>query len=450
MSGVLFVDDANPGDTIAVLRSDRSFQYCKVTALSSLGVSSFNGRIGAVLPAFSDYETSLVEDDSGLVPAATPSSQTLFQLATPFKNSLHVDPSTASTNLQKGTPGFPFRTMAAAIADAVGQGWTACVFLVPSRINITESFALPNTGGQWEIRSYGEGLASRTTITGNITCDSATQSFFTLAGLSVVGTVAGTTASGAGCFIYLRDTAVSSTGNFVGTGAGVWFGDFIGSGTNFFAFGGSIGGALTFTGQLFTQNWYLNGALSLTGGPHFFDATRFVTGSITQNGALPLTFQDCEFTVATTITGSGAAATVIMDGYSDAGVNQVGLTLANASMKTKNSNVSVRSQNTTGIVATVFNVGAAAHQPFGLYRVTGTLTLIATGVGTASLDITYTDLTGTLVTRTVTTLAMAGLPGLEGRGDIIFSHNGATSITYAVSGVPTGTYNLGAALKRED
>lgn len=55
MVGFLQIDEANPGETVSLLRSDRSLQNLKVATAAAGGVTSFNGRVGAVLPQPGDY-----------------------------------------------------------------------------------------------------------------------------------------------------------------------------------------------------------------------------------------------------------------------------------------------------------------------------------------------------------------------------------------------------------
>lgn len=69
MPGFIRIDDATVGDTVGLLRSDRSIQWFTVVAAAAGGVTSFNARTGAVLPALNDYAASLVQNDSG-VPGA--------------------------------------------------------------------------------------------------------------------------------------------------------------------------------------------------------------------------------------------------------------------------------------------------------------------------------------------------------------------------------------------
>lgn len=363
----------------------------------------------------------------------------------------------ASTHTSEfGTKVFPFKTITAAFAAAVAAGLTRAVVVLPTGITHVETWSYPSGGGYWTVEGRGDGGGGRTSITGSCVCTSVTQSVFTLKNVNLSGTITGVATSASGNFLYLRDSAI--TGNVTPTvsGSGQWFGNFIGSGTNFFSFGGSCAGLVTFPAQtqLFTENWYLGGAVVAGSGPSFFRSTRFQTGSIS-GSSLALGFQDCEFGVATTITGTGGSPLdVTADGHSAAGLAQVGLTLSNAKLKTKNANLSVTRTVTGAITASEFNGSSSAHTPPGLYRASGDLTqLIAGTSGNTDLKVTYTDMTGTLVTATICTIATNAVAGTKAGSAVTFQHNGASSITYSVplSGT-AGSLScaLRAALRRDD
>lgn len=81
---------------------------------------------------------------------------------------------------------------------------------------------------------------------------------------------------------------------------------------------------------------------------------------------------------------------------------------------------------------------------------TATLTLLAAGtLGTAVLNVIYTDLTGALQTKPVTTgLNITAAVDTEASGTFIFSQNGATAIAFSVTGIVTPgalSYSIGVA-----
>jgi len=64
MAGFLQINDNNPGDTVGLLRADRSVEYLSVATAAAGGVSSWNSRTGDVLPQTGDYAAGQVGNDS--------------------------------------------------------------------------------------------------------------------------------------------------------------------------------------------------------------------------------------------------------------------------------------------------------------------------------------------------------------------------------------------------
>jgi hypothetical protein len=98
MAGVLQINDNNIGDTVGLLREDRSVQYLQVVAGGGAGgVTSFNSRVGAILPVVGDYPVGLgLETDGGL---------TQYQLAAvlPNRGTLNVAVDAWPSGQFKGT-----------------------------------------------------------------------------------------------------------------------------------------------------------------------------------------------------------------------------------------------------------------------------------------------------------------------------------------------------------
>lgn len=60
MVGILQISDANVGDTIGILRADKSIQLCQVVTTAAGGVVSVFGRVGAVVALDNDYTASQI------------------------------------------------------------------------------------------------------------------------------------------------------------------------------------------------------------------------------------------------------------------------------------------------------------------------------------------------------------------------------------------------------
>ncbi len=458
-SSVTFAPDVEGYYVITCLVDGATLYVLRISAVQVSALSTLSGirmmpltnvqvptpATGQTLFYSSDSSGLAVKDSSGVVDDVGGSGSGSGEN---FRATYYVDP--LSTELPaNGSEGAPYTTIAAAFADAVAAGYTAAVVYLAPGSTITENVVFPNGGGTWQI----EGLTRRATITGTCVCDSVTQSVFTLRNIQLSGALTGNATSASGNFLFLRNCYMASTVTLTGTGSGVWYCNLIGEGTNFFAFGGAVIGAMSTNGQLFSDNWYFGGAVTTGTGPNFLTDTRLVSATFNTSG-LGCILRRCEIGAAITISGTGTTVFDV-DSYT---ANQLfirGVVLSGAVMKTLSSNLSARRTLAANVVSTPFNGQSLSRQPLGLYECVATGDLLAAGTsGTLTFNVIYTDMTGTLQTLQVCTgLAVNGVVGTEMRGSVYFSHDGTTSIAYSVTGVSVAgslSYSLGMAIRRVD
>lgn len=437
MPGVLFLDDANVGDTVTLLRSDRSFQDCLVQDVGAIGVSSFNARIGAVIPLFGDYETSIIEDDSGLVPPGQVVSQTVFALATPFPHTYFLNPA-ASANLQKGSDSFPYRSFAFAFTDIASQGITNFQIVCPIGSVITENITIPD-GVQCEICTLGTGKVS---IVGNIVCTTVAQTVLRLTNVALTGTLSGVASSGGGNFLWATNSNVSGAVNMTGSGGGFWWAICQGLGTTFFGFGGGFASTTNIVGALFAFNFGFTGALS---GITQFELNNCRLPVSVSIGGIGGNLVNCIPGNATTITGVGGTIPIEIDGITYKRIIQSGGSLVSLAHKTLMSNASNRRTVNGNLGSTSFT-GAGGLVPNALYRASWTLEQTTPGtLGTALPEIRYSNLAGTALIEPIGAasgglgvgLLVTAAAGTIARGELLFRPNGLGTPTFSLGGVTT-------------
>jgi hypothetical protein len=150
--------------------------------------------------------------------------------------------------------------------------------------------------------------------------------------------------------------------------------------------------------------------------------------------------RNCVAAGLTTITGSGGAATVEVDGSTMQSLNTRGVDLVSATMSTVNSNLAIARTVNGNIAAATLHGGATSlHSAEGLYVVSAVLEQITAGTsGTAVVNVGYTDMNGNAQTQAVTAgLTVSAVPGTKDRGVVSIAHNGSTAITYSITGVGT-------------
>jgi len=461
--------------------------------VASGAVVSVFGRVGAVVAVTGDYTTDQVTNGStvpgasctaaldslqtqvtaalaktisagaGLTgggalstnPTLTLSAENQARLAFAFAKTYHVDPAFGGT--PDGAINAPYTSIGAAITAAVAAGLTACRFVIPPNTVFTENVTMPSIAGSWELCCEGGSGGIPVTpvglITGNITCTTAAgQAGFKLTNLSVTGNVSGNAVSGAGNFLYHQGCKISGTVSLTGSGGGFWFHLIQGFGDTQSAFSGNQG-ATTVFGGIAADKTDFTGAIDTAASSVQLANCRLPT-AITCGG---LDLLACLFVSSSTITGSGSTITVKMDGSTYATALDRGLTLVSAVIKTQNANMSVTRTFANNIGASTLNGGATTiKSPPGMYRMSAVLDLLAAGTaGTAQVNAIYVDTQGVTQTLAIplATLLITAAVGTEGRGEVLFYHNGSNGIQYSVTGVVTPgalSAQLVVAAKRVD
>lgn len=439
------IEAPNNNDTIAWNAAIGAWDF---VSFPPSAVSSVFGRIGAVVAATGDYDSDQVDNLSLLSGAAV--SDALDGSIAAFKSQIHINPLSTQA-AETGSAAAPFKTAAAALAFAAALALSGAVFVLPASATLTEAtITLPN-GGDWEFTSTGTVRAS---IIGNFVCTTAAQTVLRLTNLAVTGGVSGVASSGAGNFLYIRNTSITGNVNMTGAGGGFWF-MLCGSGvTTFFGFGGSIGGTTTVTGGLFGNFYSFTGAISCT-STFEMNGCR-IPASITL-GAVGGLMINCIPAGASTWLGTGASP-ILVDGTTYRYMLQVGLTLGTAGtgvlLKTMDSNASNQRLVAANLGSTSFT-GAAGIVPNALYEAVFSMELITAGTaGTAVPEIRYTDLNGAAVVVAIGAgLLVTAALGTKAQGVLPFVPNGATTPTFSVSGIVTPgplSINMRIAYRRVD
>ncbi len=358
----------------------------------------------------------------------------------PFVATYYVDPSFTGTS--SGSSDSPFTTIAAAFAYALSLALTGAVIFIPPNGTVTENVVFP-TSGDWEIASQGTSRTS--TLSGTVSCSSSSTPIRArLTNLTVTGAVTGDAGDAFNAFLVLSNSDVNSTVTLTASGAGFWTLQCIGRCTDQNSLGGYILGATSVVGTIHANNWSFLGALAYSVNATRFYTCRIATGTITVTGATATEFSDCTFTKPLTITGSAPLSPVSMDGASLASAMSVGLTLAGtAKLRSLNANAAASTVLANNASPTVFTGKA----PPGLYEAVASLDLLAPGtLGTAIVNVIYTNLSGVLTTAPVASIDITGASGSEAGAVRTFQHNGATDIKYSVSGIMTpGALQLAVA-----
>jgi hypothetical protein len=367
----------------------------------------------------------------------------------PFRGTYYVNPLFVGT--QTGSSSNPFTTVAAAFAFAAGQGLVNGVIYLPPGVTVTENITFPTGGGSWDITALEAFGTFSTTLTGTVDLSntgaaSSGLTEFSLNNLDIENNVSGVFSGGPGAFAYCRinNTFVNGTVTLTTTGAGgLWAAEVFGPG------GGEDGitGALAVTGFLLGVRADLQGPVSFSATTNFDNCT-LSGGSITSHGAgaVGVGIRDCTINALTAFTAASGSMSVGVDGVSARGFLTTGATAgANVSFSTALGNAPAH----LVIANNLAGGGLGQQYPAGLVVVEACQTLLAAGTnGSAVINVTYTDLTGTLVTEAVTTaLNITSAVGTKARGTLPIQQNGATAPTWSVTGIVTpGALSLAVAI----
>jgi hypothetical protein len=359
----------------------------------------------------------------------------------------NVDPSFVGTS--NGSESNPYTTIAAALAASVAAlQLNVIVWLAPGS-NCVENVVFPSTGGNYVIAArgyWGFAAPNATLITGNVTCDCSVFSRFALANLDVTGSITGAV-SVVPTLPRLLLTSVQVAGSVTLTapGGGSWRFFCDGGASDANSEGGFITGATSVVGAIQTASWAFVGAVSWTLTSVFL-GTSLASNTLTNtSGANTVTFLECTFAAGTTLSAPAGSCVAAFDGPSASAL--AGFTLgANVTSKTVNANRSDVRTLANNLGATVLVTSPALA---GLYEVTSSLELLVAGTaGTAQLNVIYTDMTGTLQTKAVGGgLLITAALGTEAAGSLVFHHNGASAISFSVTGVVTpGALSISSAV----
>jgi hypothetical protein len=402
-----------------------------------------------VVPTLGDYSTNLVVNASGVVVAGT-TTQALNQLGTPFRGTFYVDPLFSGVHL--GSASNPFASVTAAFAFAVAQGLTSGIIFMAPGANSTENPVFPN-GGTWEIACVDDGLDGGATITGNVDVSTVLFAERFFRSITISGNISGTVVASSS-YCVLLGSEVTGNVSLTTTGTAHW--DFLAQANvppRNNASGGGVAGTTSVVGSCDATGFAFIGLVTLSLGSTFNYCT--TNSGITSTSATPITlrFFDCDWAGGKTYTAGAGALTLQLDGVS-------GTLLFAQGMITVGTVITQTLQAQLPVVTTIVNnVGTTAlnfsRAPAGLYAATSSLELLAAGTaGTAQVNVTYTDMTGTLQTKAVGGgLLVTGALGTEVTGQLIFHHNGATAISYSVTGVVTPgplSISLAVAVARRD
>lgn len=359
----------------------------------------------------------------------------------PCKGFYYVDPT--FTGQQTGSQSNPFTSIALAFAGAAAAGFTRGIIYLAPGSNTVENVVFP--AGDWEIASPLVMGLFVTTITGNVTADSAASSRRTLTNVNVTGNLSGNSSAGSSR-ISLSGVQIGGTTALTVGGAGtqilVTRGDIDGAASGNLISTVSFIGTVSLAGKFFGSNAIFFGALTLSvAATHSFTACD-MPPAVTATATVQLFMNGCSNTSGGPIayTASGGGSILLRPDFPTLSeMQRVGLTLTGA--------VTIQSligRSSVGLLTG--NVGPnllASPIPPGLQVCEACLTLVANGgtaVGLAVLNVIYTDATGTVVTEPVTTaLNVAGALGSKARGSLPFSQNGAGNVSFSVTGVTTAT-----------
>jgi hypothetical protein len=359
----------------------------------------------------------------------------------PFRGTFYVDPLYTGA-VHTGSESNPFITIADAFAAAALQGLTRGIIFLAPGANTVENVTFPLTG-EWEIASQMTlGNVGNVTIAGNVDISASASARRALTGVTVTGNVTGNCSAGTQRIIFTCVT-VGGTTTLTQTGAGVQrLGtrggtSAPGSGANlgYSQFTGAVSVAGTFWGSW--AAFQTSVAVTATSSFDFCDMPPTTSAA----GAVAIWMSNCSNTVGGPLAFTSTSGNMQLrpDPATLSELQRVGCVLTGT--------VSIKCQSAASFRGVqVTNVGASPISqilPAGLMVCEACLTLLAgtgTATGNATLNVIYTDATGTLVTEAVTTaLNVGGAVGSKARGTLPFSQNGATAVSFSVTGITGAT-----------
>lgn len=360
--------------------------------------------------------------------------------AQPFRATYYVDP--LFTGTQFGSQSNPFTTAAAAFAAAAALAITSGILYFPPGATISENITIPN--GNWELACQQTVGVFGPTFTGtfDISCTSTARRSFT--NLTINNAVTGQSPNGTFSRVRFYGCFLVGGVNLTGVGAGGWRCAFVGSEpVGLTGLGGVVQTTCAVVGDISATNYrFLQGVTVTFSAQSDFTSCDLPGGAssgITSNGAgqVIATLLDC------TVNGGlgGPIQLAASSGSLKVQLDQatvVQLALANCTTSgtvIQQVDLSARASLTGNLAAT--NIGA--RYPTSKMTVTVALTLLAAGTaGSAQVQVTYTDLTGTLRTVNVGgALLVTSAVGTEVSGSVTFNQNGATPVQISVTGVVT-------------
>lgn len=413
-----------------------------------------------------DHKVKVTEDDTTprflvnkivngagiLFSLENPSADELLRvslLAPPFRASFWVDPT--STRTETGSSSNPFLTIAAAFAFAATQGITSGIIYLPPNAQVTENVTFPAGGGNWEIATQATlGNYAPAGIIGNVDGSTSTTARRALTNLTVTGNISGLASGGAASRFALQNVSVSGTTTLTTSGGATWrlFTNSWpgGSRTGFTNFPiCTLTGAVSVAGSVHAQCTGFATSLSLAQSSQFTECP--MPASITTTAAISVWLNSCSNFTGGAMTYTVAAGTIIKpDGATMREMMRSSVIISGTgTLELQDANQSVRST----IANNVGTTALAARTPAGQFEVLADLTLLVAGTnGSAVVNVTYTDMTGTLVTEAINVgLNITSAAGTKARGALVFNSNGATAISYSVTGIVTpGALSLALAV----
>lgn len=355
----------------------------------------------------------------------------------PFRGTWFVDPTFAGKQL--GSEVNPFTTIAAAFAAAAIIGSIGGVVELPPGSTITENVTFPLTG-EWELRSRARYTPATVSIlAGTIDLSTSATARRALSNIQVTGAVSGN-AVGSASRLLLTNCILDSTLTLTATGAAFWRVGLAGSVNDGgqVGFAGAISGATSIAGGLYATNFLLSGAVTFS-QPSVLSGTNMNPGTLVSNatGSNTLILYDCSFSGGASFTASSGTLAVFIDGASAANLLPENATAgAGVTFRTLRGNGSTRA-------TPAGNFGPVSLGRFPSNQVVINVSFTVLAVGTTAVlqaAVTYTDMTGALVTQNIGGTLNAGAGAAVGdklSASISFSQNGATAMTVQVTGVTT-------------
>lgn len=352
-----------------------------------------------------------------------------------FRATYNVDPT--FTGSQAGSESNPFTSIAACFAAALALGITNGIIYLAPGANTVESVTFPATG-DWEIAARSALGDATTFITGNVVCSSTASARRGLTNINITGTLTGNCSAGTQR-ILCTGTNITGATTLTQSGAGIQRLSSR-SGTNATVAGGNVEacffvGAVSIAGTFWGSDAIFNTSLAVTATSSlsFCDLPPVVSST----GAVDIVMTNCSNAIGGSVAFTATSGTMRLrpDFATLSELQRIGTLLTGA--------VSIKSLIGASIASLQNNnVGSTplgGILPPGLQVAEACLTLIANGgtaTGNAVINVIYTDATGALVTEPVTTaLNVAGALGSKARGTLPFSQNGATAVSFSVTGV---------------